>query len=177
MTAYGCSARDWDLRLWENPDNGATLHGMRAIEAIRKPAVTVSPEATLQHAAQLMDTHAVGSLVVVRGDEVRGIVTDRDLVLRGVARALPSDARVDAVMTADVVTMDADDDLRGVLPRFASNAIRRVPLVRDGKLVGLLAVDDLLIDLIADLNDLARPITGEVIFGHREQSVPAVISI
>jgi hypothetical protein len=46
----------------------------------------------------------------------------------------------------------------------------RLPLVSDDRVVGVLAVDDLLIDLISDLGDVVRPITGEVIFGHHEAS-------
>ena len=75
-------------------------------------------------------------------------------------------------MTTDVVTLDADADLRAVLPIFRTHACRRVPLISDGQVVGMLTADDLLIDLIADLGDIARPITGEVIFGHHDAELP-----
>lgn len=145
---------------------------MRAIEAIRKKRVTVPPDATLKHAADLMERANVGALVVLDGERLAGIVTDRDIVLRGVAHGLPPDARIDAVMTTDVVTLDADADLRAVLPIFRTHACRRVPLTSDGQVVGVLTADDLLIDLIADLGDVARPITGEVIFGHHDAKLP-----
>lgn len=57
---------------------------MRVSECLRQAPVTVPPECTLEEAAQLMGTHGVGSLVVVRGDVVAGIVTDRDIAVRGV---------------------------------------------------------------------------------------------
>ena len=147
---------------------------MRAIDAIRKPAATIANNASIAEAAKLMDARVVGALVVTDGDRPVGIVTDRDLVVRALARDVPVDARVDAVMSPGIMALGADDDVRRALPIFRSNAIRRLPVVRDGKIVGMLTADDLLIDLIADLGDVVRPITGQVAFGHPEDSaVPA----
>lgn len=147
---------------------------MRAIDAIRKPSATITNDASIADAAKLMDARVVGALVVTDGDRPVGIVTDRDLVVRALARGVPADARVDAVMSPGIMALGADDDVRCALPIFRSNAIRRLPVVRDGKIVGMLTADDLLIDLIADLGDVVRPITGQVAFGHPEESaVPA----
>jgi CBS domain-containing protein len=146
---------------------------VRAIEAIRKKMVTVPPDTMLMRAAELMESANVGALVVLDGERLVGIVTDRDIVVRGVAHQLPADARIDAIMTNEVVTLDADADLRSVLPIFRTHACRRLPLVSNERVVGMLAVDDLLIDLISDLGDIARPITGEVIFGHHDTQLPA----
>lgn len=143
---------------------------MKAIDAIRKQPVTASPETTLYDAAALMDAHAVGALAIVDGGALVGIVTDRDLVVRGLARREPGDVRVDSTMTRDPVVLDSNADLRDAMAIFRTHAIRRLPLVEDGKFVGMLVVDDLLIDVIANLGDLVRPITGEVIFGYPEAS-------
>lgn len=147
---------------------------MRAIEAVRKEPVTIDVGEPLVTAAHLMDQYSVGALVVMDKGHAVGIVTDRDLVVRGLARDRPSDARIDSVMTTEPICLSADADLRAALPIFREHAIRRLPLVEDERVVGMLSVDDLLIDVIADLADLARPITGEVIFGHPEPQVPAV---
>jgi CBS domain-containing protein len=143
---------------------------MRAIDAIRKPSATIANDASIAEAAKLMDAHVVGALVVTDGDRPVGIVTDRDLVVRALARGVPADARVDSVMSPGIMALGADDDVRRALPIFRSHAIRRLPVVRDGKIVGMLTADDLLIDLIADLGDVVRPITGQVAFGHPEES-------
>ena len=143
---------------------------MRAVDAVRKPPVTIAPEATIAEAARLMDNHVVGALVVMDGDRPMGVVTDRDIAIRAVARDVPADARVDAIMSPGVIALDAEEDLRHALPIFRSHAIRRLPLVRDGRIVGMLTTDDLLIDLVADLGDLVRPITGQVVFGYAEHS-------
>lgn len=147
---------------------------MKAIETIRKNVVSIAPGATLADAAELMERANVGALIVLDGDRLAGIVTDRDIVRRGVAHHLPPDARIDAVMTTEVVTLDADAEARAALPLFRTHACRRLPLTSGNKVVGILAVDDLLINLVSDLGDVVRPITGEVIFGHHEAPLPHV---
>jgi CBS domain-containing protein len=117
-----------------------------------------------------MDANVVGALVIIDHGRVVGVVTDRDLVVRALARREPDDARIDSVMTGEPVVIDADADLRDAIALFRSHAVRRLPVVESDQLVGIIAVDDLLIDVIADLADLSRPIIGEVVFGFPEQS-------
>jgi CBS domain-containing protein len=148
---------------------------MHAIEAARKQPATIRPEHTITEAADAMDRLAVGALVVCESDgRPVGIVTDRDLVVRALARRLSPDARVDAVMSTDLVTMTPYADLREALGVFESHPIRRLPLVTDDRLVGMVTMDDLVMGLTTDLARLVRPITGQVLFGHREPVTPAV---
>jgi|RhiMethySRZTD1v2_1073278.scaffolds.fasta_scaffold00968_15 CBS domain-containing protein len=148
---------------------------MHAIDAARKPPATIAAEQTVTHAAEEMDRLAVGALVVVEQDgRPLGIVTDRDLVVRAVARRADPDARVDSVMTTDLVSLAPDAELREALTIFESHALRRLPLVADDRVVGMLTMDDLLVDLTDDLARLSRPITAQVLFGHREPVAPAV---
>jgi CBS domain-containing protein len=148
---------------------------VRVIEAVRRSAVRVEPDQTITEAAEAMNTAGIGALAVIDGDRLVGIVTDRDLVCRVLARRLPSDARVDSVMTMDVVTVDADADLHSTFGVFRSHAVRRLPVMRNGIFVGMIAIDDLLIDLAADLADLARPVTAEVLFPHADAEAPAPV--
>ena len=145
---------------------------MLTTEAMRHPLASISPVATLQEAATAMSTLGVGALVVIEDGLISGIVTDRDLVTRALAKGLPADARIDSVMTTEVVTIDASSDLRAAYALFRRHAVRRLPIVEDGKAIGLVSADDLVIDLSADLSDLVRPIIGEVIFGHHESDFP-----
>lgn len=147
---------------------------MRTIDSIRRSGLGIAPGRTITDAARIMETAAVGSLAVVDGDELVGIVTDRDLVRRGLAKGLSPEARVDGVMSTPVVTIDAEADLHGAFTLFRTHAVRRLAVVRDGRFVGMITVDDLLIDLAADLVDLARPVTAEVLFGHHDAPMPAV---
>jgi CBS domain-containing protein len=145
---------------------------MRTIDAVRRSGVGIRPDQTIRSAADLMEQAGVGALAVIDGDDLVGVVTDRDLVRRGLARGLASDARVDGVMTAPVVTISADADLHDAFALFRMHAVRRLAVVRDGSFVGMLTVDDLLVDVAADLADLARPVTAEVLFAHHDSPVP-----
>ena len=146
---------------------------MRTIEAVRRSGVGIGPERTIRDAAAIMEQSGIGSLAVVDDGQLVGIVTDRDLVRRGLARGLPSDSRVDGLMTSPVITIDADDDLHKAFALFRANAVRRLAVVRQGRFVGTVSIDDLLVYLAADLSDLVRPVTAEILFSHRESPVPA----
>lgn len=146
---------------------------MRTMDAIRRSGVGIEPDRTVREAAEIMEQAGVGALAVIEGDRLVGIVTDRDLVRRALARGLALDARVDGVMSTPVVTIDADADLHEVFALFRTHAARRLAVVREERFVGMITVDDLLVDLAGDLADLARPVTAEVLFAHRDSPVPA----
>jgi CBS domain-containing protein len=146
---------------------------MKVTDALRKAPVTAAPDETILDAAVRMDDAAVGAIVVVDGDRPVGIVTDRDLVVRALARRSPLDARLDSVMSTELVTIDGDADLHDAVAMFETRAIRRLPVVTGGRMVGMLTVDDLLVDLVSDVARVVRPITGQVLFGHPEAQVPA----
>jgi CBS domain-containing protein len=147
---------------------------MRTYERLRRSAVGISPERTIREAAAIMDSAGVGALAVIDRDQLVGIVTDRDLVRRGMAKGLEPDARVDNVMTTPVVTIDAEADLHYAFSLLSTHGVRRLAVVRDDRFVGMITVDDLLVDLANDLNELSRPVTAEIVFGHHDSPTPAV---
>lgn len=146
---------------------------MRTIDAVRRSGIGIRPEQTIREAALLMEQAGVGCLAVLDGHVPIGVVTDRDLVRRGMARDLSSEARVDGVMTAPVVTIPAEADLHDAFALFRSHAVRRLLVVSGEDFVGTVSVDDLLVDVVSDLADLARPVTAEVLFAHHDSPVPA----
>ena len=146
---------------------------MKAIEAVRRSAVGIEPWRTVREAAQVMEQAGVGALAVVDGERPIGIVTDRDLVRRAVAPGMPLDSRVDSVMSVPAVTIAVDSDLHDAYAVFRGHAVRRLPVVDGDRLVGMISVDDLMINLAGEMADLVRPVTGEMLFPHREvSSVP-----
>jgi CBS domain-containing protein len=150
---------------------------MQTIDAVRRPGVSISADQTVTEAAELMEQGGVGALVVAdEAGAVVGIVTDRDLVRRAMARGLPGDARVDGVMSLPPITIEHDRDLHEAFGVFREHAIRRLPVLDQGRFVGMLTVDDLLVNLAGHLADLARPVTAEVIFGDHEPPGPVVPS-
>lgn len=146
---------------------------MKTIEAMRRSVVAIDPAATVTQAAQLMEQANVGSLVVLDGARLCGVVTDRDLVRRAMARELQRDARVDGVMSTPAFTVGANSDVHTTFGLFRRHGVRRLVIVDGDDVKGMLTVDDMLVDLAADLFDLARPLEREMLFGHRDVPVPA----
>ena len=146
---------------------------MRIIDAVRRPGVPIEADRTIRDAAVLMESTGLGALVVCDGGEPVGMVTDRDLVRRALAKGLDPEGRVDGVMTMPLETIDAEADLHDAVQVFGSKAVRRLAVVDDGTFVGVVAVDDLVIDLASDLAAVARPLTAEAVFAHHDATVPA----
>jgi CBS domain-containing protein len=140
-----------------------------------KAPVTVAVDATIHQAAVAMDQHSVGAVVVVDHDRPVGVVTDRDLVVRALARRLPPDARVDGVMSGNVVCVGADDELHVVSAILSSHPFRRVPVVEHRRVVGMITLDDLIVRLAGDLHEATKGVTAQLLFGHPEPQPPATV--
>jgi CBS domain-containing protein len=104
----------------------------------------VSPDTPVTEAAELMESEDVGSLPVLEGDELAGMITDRDIVIRAIARGKdPRGMPVREVSTRDVVAIRGDEDLSEALKLMASHQVRRLPVVDESNhLVGVLAQAD-----------------------------------
>jgi CBS domain-containing protein len=146
---------------------------MRTTDMVRRSGIAIPADHTVGQAARIMEGSGVGALAVLDGERLVGIVTDRDIVRRAVARDVPTDARVDAVMSTPVVTIAADADVHAAFKLFREHSCRRLAVVRDGQFVGMLTVDDVLIELASDLSDLTRPIEQEVVHAQHDAAVPA----
>jgi CBS domain-containing protein len=104
---------------------------------------SVAPTDSLTDAAAGMRDEDVGSLPVVEGDRVVGIITDRDIVVRAVAEGADSrTVKVGDVSSGDPVTVGPDEDLDDALELMAHHRVRRLPVVEDGRLVGVVAQAD-----------------------------------
>jgi CBS domain-containing protein len=95
------------------------------------------------YAAKMMKQEDVGLAPIVEGDHLVGTLTDRDIVLRVVAEGKdPQTVTAREVASTDVVTIDPQQDLDEALRLMASNQVRRLPVVEEGRLVGVLAQAD-----------------------------------
>jgi CBS domain-containing protein len=104
---------------------------------------SIASDAMAVEAARRMLSEDVGSLPVVDGETLVGMVTDRDLVLKVVAKDLdPNKVPVSDVCTQNPVTVGAEESLDEALQRMAKEQVRRLPVVSDGQLVGILAQAD-----------------------------------
>ncbi|MGK2964334.1 MAG: CBS domain-containing protein [Tepidiformaceae bacterium] len=105
------------------------------------PVVTVSAKATLAEAARLMRDNDVGFLPVVDGDDLKGVVTDRDLVVRGLADG--NEKSIGEIVSGGVIFLRPDDDEKEAEKLMSANNVRRLPVVDNGRLAGMVSVGDL----------------------------------
>ncbi|MEO9365104.1 MULTISPECIES: cyclic nucleotide-binding/CBS domain-containing protein [Candidatus Nitrosocaldus] len=106
--------------------------------------VTISPDKTAQDAARLMAEHGIGSVVVMDSDKVIGIITERDLVRKVCAKDIPSSkVKIQDVMSAPIITAEPDLPIEAAVQRMFNNKIRRLPVVENGKLVGIVTISDI----------------------------------
>ena len=112
---------------------------MKVREAMSKTISTAKAGDTIQHVATLMRKEDAGFIPVVEGDRLLGVVTDRDIVIRCLAEGKGLDAIVDACMSKDVATIAADDNLEDAAKLMERQEIRRLPVMDNGRLVGILS--------------------------------------
>jgi CBS domain-containing protein len=109
--------------------------------------VTMDGDETLTAAAQEMRDSAIGDVIVTNGDSVIGIVTDRDITVRGVAEQMNGDtATLNQILTQDVITVSQYDDAVAAADLMRTYGIRRLPVIEDGRLIGLVSLGDLAVE-------------------------------
>jgi CBS domain-containing protein len=120
----------------------------KSVRQVMTPIVrTVRPSQSLVEAAEVMKGEDVGSVPVVEEGRLAGILTDRDIVTRAVAeRRDPQAVKVDEVASRDLVTVEPEQDLDEALALMAQHQVRRLPVVEEGRLVGMLAQADVALE-------------------------------
>jgi CBS domain-containing protein len=103
----------------------------------------VDASATVQEAAKLMAEHDIGNVLVVENGEVKGIVTDRDIVVRLLAKGEGPDASVREAATTQLETIAPDTSIDDAIQKMEQANVRRLPVVEDGKPVGVVSLGDL----------------------------------
>ena len=105
---------------------------------------TVQPGHTLQHAAQQMDQLNVGVLPVTEDGKLVGLITDRDIVVRSTSAGQdPKIARVSDAMTLDPQTAGTETPILDAIRLMEEHQLRRLPILQDGRLVGIVSLGDL----------------------------------
>jgi CBS domain-containing protein len=135
---------------------------MVAKDIMKTNVVTVPPSTLVTEAATIMREENIGSLVVVGVDEkLLGIITDRDIVVSVVANSKsPLEVLVGDVMTSELITVQENESIFEVLRVLGKNSIRRVPVMRGGRLVGIVSVDDLIVLVVTELSNLASALSS-----------------
>lgn len=108
---------------------------------------TVSTETPVLEAARTMRDKDIGNVIVTDRGKVCGIVTDRDIVVRAIADGHdPQSCTMGDICSADLVTVSPDDNVQQAVTLMRENALRRLPVVENGKPVGVVSLGDLAIE-------------------------------
>lgn len=135
---------------------------MPVTERVRESVVTANPRDAAAEVAELMSENNVGCVVITRGQEPVGIVTDRDIVVETIADGIvPPGLTASDIMTDTIVTADADAEVFEWCSTMCEAEVRRMPLVRDGRLVGIITMDDILQQLAEKFQELADVVAAE----------------
>ncbi|MFF5703264.1 CBS domain-containing protein [Streptomyces sp. NPDC012794] len=117
-------------------------------EVMTSNPVTVEKLTSLAEAARVMRDAGIGDVLVVDGGRLHGIVTDRDLVIRGMAENRdPAETTVQAICSTELLTVGPGDDVHQAVALMRRNALRRLPVqTEDGELVGVVTLGDLAVE-------------------------------
>ncbi len=117
---------------------------MQVNEIMTRDPLSVRARGTVKEAAEGMREHGIGALPVVdERDELVGMVTDRDIAIRGVADGLGSETPVERVMTTELLFASSSDELDDVLSFMGERQVRRLPVIEERKLVGIVSQADI----------------------------------
>jgi CBS domain-containing protein len=109
-----------------------------------------TPLDNIYEVAVKMREFDVGAIPIVDDGHLVGMITDRDLVVRGIAEKHPGSTAVTEVMSRDLVTLSPDDSVQKAADMMARHQIRRLPVVENGRLVGIVALGDLATNRYSD---------------------------
>jgi CBS domain-containing protein len=108
-----------------------------------RPLASVQSGTTIREAAHVLEQFNVGALAVLAGEQLVGILSERDVIQRCIAHDDdPATARVDAAMTANPDTVEAEAGLSEAIGKFAAGGYRHLPVMQDGRCIGMISVRD-----------------------------------
>ena len=113
--------------------------------------ISIGPDASVFDAIKLMADKAVGSLLVMEGDDLKGIVTERDYARKVIIKGRSSESTaVGEIMTADVLTATTDQTVNQCMTLMTEKRIRHLPVVADSGVIGMISIGDLVQAIISD---------------------------
>jgi CBS domain-containing protein len=123
----------------------------------------VSKDATVLEALRLMAEKGTGSVVVMNGDKVGGIFTERDFARKvGLYEIKPSEIKVGDVMTSELITIEMDDSVSEVMALMTENHIRHLPVFENGQLAGIISIGDVVKDIIEELQFMVKQLENYI---------------
>jgi CBS domain-containing protein len=142
---------------------------MKVRDAMTQDVRVLGPDQTIAEAAQAMAQLDAGALPVAEDDKLIGMITDRDIAIRAVARRKATTTRVRAVMTPEIRYCYDDEDVEHVASNMGDNKVRRLPVMdRDKRLVGILSLGDIALAHVPEVAGSSLADVSEPGGGHNQ---------
>ena len=148
---------------------------MKVKELMVKNVITLRTDTSALEATKLLNRNKIGCLVVVRDDDIEGILTERDLLERVVEKCRnPKETKVSEIMTKDVIVGQPDMDISEATRMMLKNQVKKLPIMEKNHLVGIVTVTDIaratdadkktmeLVDALSNMHVLQGPAVGKL---------------
>ena len=136
---------------------------MKVREIMTTDVATATPETTLEDIATMMRDEDTGAIPVLDNDELVGIITDRDIVIRCIAEGKdPVETTVEDIVTESLETIEPDSDIEEARELMSRRQIRRLPVVEDREFIGMLSIGDLAVKSDANMGDTLEHVSEGV---------------
>ncbi len=121
------------------------------------PVLTILPRKTVLDAAKLLTMKDIESLIVAWGDEAVGVITEKDIVRRVVAKELPYSTKITDIMSTPVITINVEKTGKEAMRLMHEEGVKRLPVLEKGKIIGIITATDLVNSLYDMEKIIQRP--------------------
>lgn len=138
-------AREVRLRVaMDSQNSDVSLMTCPVVSLLRRPPISADISSDILTSAQIMTEHRVSSLLITENDELIGIVTDRDLRTRAVAKGLAYSTSIADIMTRDPIVMDSGDYASEAVLKMMERNVHHIPIVKNGRPIGVVSTGDII---------------------------------
>jgi CBS domain-containing protein len=121
--------------------------GQKVSEVMTPAPIALRPDQPLADAAREMRKHGIGDVLVADDGQLMGLITDRDIVVRGIASGKdPGSTSVAELCSDDLITVKPSDSADTAIRRMREAEVRRIPVVDDGSVVGVISIGDMAVE-------------------------------
>ena len=125
-------------------------------DVMTKSVISIDSSLTINNAAKMMEDAKVGAIIVIENNEPVGIVTDRDFAIKAVSYAYPISDSITKIMSSPLSSVSSDDSIRTASDMMFDKGIRKLPVIDNGKVVGILTASDIVNLLSVSMEDDIR---------------------
>ena len=114
---------------------------MYVLDIMSRTLISVKPENTIQEASEVMEKNKVGAVLVMKGDVLSGILTEKDII-KAISKSTPYSTNVKKIMTEEIISIGPNATVREAARIMLNKNVRRIPIVSEGKCIGIVTMND-----------------------------------